>query len=119
SGRPAASPLLHPSGLTPSFMSTSGENTVSPDVTPTARTSTFRPARAVTELSAARLLAELERPDDVTDLDVVEVVDGQTALDALADLGCVVLEPLQRRQLGVVDDHRAVSDQSDLRVAPD
>src|SRR3954468_14379977 len=76
-----------------------------------------RDARAVTKPSAPRLLAQLERLDDIADLDVVVAVDGQTTLEALADLGRVVLEPLQRRQLGVVDDHRTVPDQPDLRVA--
>src|SRR4051794_5827231 len=76
-----------------------------------------RDARAVTKPSAPRLLAQLERLDDIADLDVVVAVDGQTTLEALADLGRIVLEPLQRRQLGVVDDHRTVPDQPDLRVA--
>src|SRR4051812_38470905 len=84
-----------------------GRQTVTPDVT-----------RALLRL-AAGLLAELERLDDIADPDVVVVLHRQTTLEALADLGCVVLEPLERGQLAVLDDHRAVADQPDLRVPPD
>src|SRR5439155_1544602 len=43
----------------------------------------------------------------------------QTALEALADLGDVVLLPAQRRQVEVVGHHVAVADQARLGVAPD
>src|SRR5262249_26984639 len=75
----------------------------------------MRPAR---EGSDARLLPHLEGLDNVTDLDVV-VADADTALEALADLGRVVLEAPQRRHGEVVGDHHAVPDQPRLAVAVD
>jgi dye decolorizing peroxidase len=49
-------------------------------------------------LRRARLLAHLEGLDHVADLDVVEGPEVDAALEALADLGDVVLEPPQRRR---------------------
>src|SRR3954469_10405683 len=69
--------------------------------------------------SDARLLAQLERLDDVLDLDVVERPQPDTALVALADLGGVVLEPLERVDHEVVVDHHAVAQQPGLRVPAD
>ena len=66
--------------------------------------------------SVARDLLDLVRLDDVALLDVVEVLEPDTALVALHDLADVVLEAAQRRQLAVVDLHR-VADQPHLRVA--
>src|SRR6478736_273561 len=69
--------------------------------------------------SAARDLAHLERLDDVAFLDVLEVAQHQTTLEALADLGGVVLLALERLQVQVVGDDGAVADDADLGVAPD
>src|SRR3954451_741215 len=72
-----------------------------------------------TYMSGARLLLHLERLDDVVDLDVVVVAEGDTALEALANLGDVVLETTQPRDRDVVGDHRAVTHQPGLGVAHD
>src|SRR4051794_19811547 len=69
--------------------------------------------------SGPGLLAQLERLDDIAELDVVEVGQRQTTLEALADLGSVVLEPLERRQFAVVEHDRAVAQQPHLGVALD
>src|SRR6476619_1436233 len=69
--------------------------------------------------SAPRDLLHLERLDDIAFLDVVVALDHQTTLEALADLGRVVLLPLQRGQVGALQDDVAVTDQPDLRVAAD
>src|SRR4029450_6995221 len=69
--------------------------------------------------SGARLLAHLERLDRVADLDVVVVGERQTALEALADLGCVVLEPLERADREVVGNDQPVADKARLGAAPD
>src|ERR1700710_1579506 len=66
-----------------------------------------------------RLLAQLERLDHVIDLDVVERAQPDAALEALADLGRVLLEPLERAHGEVVRHHRAVPHQPGLGVAPD
>src|SRR5829696_2154909 len=66
-----------------------------------------------------RLLAQLERLDHVTDLDVVERAQPDTALVALADLGRVLLEPLEGLHGEVVRDHGPVPDEPGLGVAPD
>src|SRR5215207_7569508 len=66
-----------------------------------------------------RLLAQLERLDHVIDLDVVERAQPDTALVALADLGRVLLEPLEGLHGEVVRDHGAVPDEPGLGVAPD
>src|SRR3954451_8244136 len=64
-------------------------------------------------------LAHLEGLDDVALLDVLEVPQHQTALEALADLGGVVLLPLERGQVEVVGDDGAVADHPHLGVASD
>src|SRR3954452_9431364 len=69
--------------------------------------------------SGARDLAHLEGLDDVADLDVLEVPEHQTTLEALADLGRVVLLPLERGQVEVVGDHGTVAQHPGLGVAPD
>src|SRR5207245_6544463 len=65
--------------------------------------------------SGARLLPHLEGLDHVADLDVV-VADADAALEALTDLGGVVLEPAQRLDREAVGHHDAVPDQACLRV---
>jgi hypothetical protein len=52
-------------------------------------------------------------------LHVVERPETDTALEALADLGRVVLEPAQRLDGEVVGHHDAVADQTGLGVAAD
>src|SRR3954452_8170065 len=69
--------------------------------------------------SAARDLLHLVGLDHIAFLDVVEALDDQTALEALADLRGVVLLALQGRQVGTLDDHCAVADDTHLGVAPD
>src|SRR6202043_2424942 len=59
--------------------------------------------------SGARLLPHLERLDDITDPDVV-VAEPDAALEALADLGRVILEPAQRLDGQVARYHDAVAD---------
>src|SRR6266700_1473658 len=68
--------------------------------------------------SGPRLLPQLEGLDGVADPDVV-VADADTALEALADLGRVLLEPAQRVHRQVVGDHHAVPDQPRLAAAAD
>src|SRR3954451_14932209 len=67
--------------------------------------------------SAARDLHHLEGLDDVAFLDVLEVAQHQTTLEALADLGGVVLLALERRQVEVVRHHGAVPEDPHLGVA--
>src|SRR2546427_9654318 len=62
----------------------------------------------------ARDLLDLVRLDDVADLDVVEVLDPDAALEALAHLADVVLEALERGERAVVHLH-AVANHPDLR----
>src|SRR4051812_39702681 len=69
--------------------------------------------------SAPRDLLHLEGLDDVALLDVLVVPQDQTTLEALADLGRVVLLALQRSQVEVVRHDGAVADQPYLGVAPD
>src|SRR6478672_2537790 len=69
--------------------------------------------------SGARDLAHLERLHDIAFLDVLEVAEHQTTLEALADLRRVVLLPLQRGQVEVVGDHGTVADHAHLGVATD
>src|SRR5579859_3984018 len=68
--------------------------------------------------SGPRLLPHLEGLDGVADPDVV-VADADTALEALADLGRVLLEPAQRIHRQVVGDDHAVPDQPRLAAAAD
>src|SRR3954454_9447865 len=70
-------------------------------------------------MSGPRLLLHLERLDDVVDVDVVVGAEGDTALEALADLGDVVLEPSQPADGQVVRDDGAVAQEPRLRVADD
>lgn len=60
----------------------------------------------------------MEALDHVAFLDIVVVLDADTALESGGDFLCVVLEPLQRRDLAFVD-HDAVANQSDLGVSYD
>src|SRR5215203_1543656 len=71
------------------------------------------------DASAARLLPHLERLDDVVDLDVVVRPEADAALVALADLGRVVLEPLERLDREVVRHDGAVADEPCPGVAAD
>src|SRR5262245_13468968 len=63
-------------------------------------------------------LAHLVRLDDVAFLDVVEVLDADSALEPLGHLANVVLESAQRRDPSVVDDD-PVADHAGARVAED
>src|ERR1700712_2113246 len=65
------------------------------------------------------LLLGLGRLDLVTDLDVVEATQADTALEVRPDLGDVVLEAAQRVDLEVVPHHDAVADDPGTRVARD
>ena len=58
----------------------------------------------------------LEHFDHVADLDVVEALQPETALEARLDLRDVVLEPLERGELAFPHDH-AVAEQAGLGVA--
>src|SRR4051794_9461858 len=69
--------------------------------------------------SAPRDLLHLEGLDDVALLDVLVVPQDQAALEALADLGGVVLLALQRREVEVVGHDGTVTDETHLGVAPD
>src|SRR5512146_1267010 len=69
----------------------------------------------------------LERPrylfgavalDHIADLDVVEVLHADTALEALADLPHVVLEPLERRD-GAIENLDSVADDTHAPLAID
>ena len=60
-------------------------------------------------------LLDLVRLDDVADLDVLVPVEADAALEALLDLGDVVLEAAQRADLALVDD-AVVAQQPQLRV---
>src|SRR5690242_16911662 len=68
--------------------------------------------------SVAGLLAHLEGLDDVVDLDVL-VAEPDTALEAVPDLGDVVLLPAERGHGEVVGDHDTLADQPRLAVAVD
>src|SRR5215212_8498762 len=69
--------------------------------------------------SGPRDLPHLEGLHDVALLDVLVVAQDQTALEALADLGGVVLLPLQRGQVEILGHDGAVADQAHLGVAAD
>src|SRR6478735_4051593 len=73
-----------------------------------------RPAR-----SCARNLLHLVSLNHIAFLDVVEPTQDQTTLEALADLGSVVLLPLERGEVQVVRHDGAVADQAHLGVASD
>src|SRR5699024_12104319 len=66
----------------------------------------------------AWLLTHLERLDDIA-LGDVPVTEADTALEALADLGDVVLLPPQRGDGQVVGHHHVVAQQACLAVATD
>src|SRR5690242_15049821 len=82
------------------------------------RSGEFAWAGPASTRSGPRLLPHLEGLDGVTDPDVV-VADADTALEALADLGRILLEPAQRVHRQVVGDHHAVPDQPCLGAAAD
>src|SRR4051795_7646778 len=75
--------------------------------------------RSCVKPSGARLLAHLEGLDHVADLRRAETAQGQTTLEALPDLGRVVLEPLERADRDVVRHHGAVAQDARLGVAAD
>src|SRR5580765_4717329 len=54
--------------------------------------------------------------ENVPDLHIIEVGDAHAALKSGADFAGVVLEALQRAELGSIDDH-AIADDADLRGA--
>src|SRR4051812_19844055 len=72
-----------------------------------------------THMSAPRDFPHLEGLDDVLELDVVQRAESDTALEALAGLRGVVLEPAQRLDGEVVGDDNAVAQQPRLAVAAD
>src|SRR5712691_357103 len=57
---------------------------------------------------------DLERLDDVADLDVLEALDADAAFEALPHFGHVVLEVSQRADLAFVD-HAVVPQQANVR----
>src|SRR6516225_5085384 len=84
-----------------------------------ARRRTPRPAWAVIHpRSVPRLLPHLVGLDHVLDPDVA-VADADAALEALADLGHVLLEPAQRLHAEVLRHHDPVADQACLAAAGD
>src|ERR1700693_2511648 len=68
--------------------------------------------------SGAWLLAHFKGLYHVAELDVA-VANSDTALEALPDLGGVILEPAQRIDGEVIGDHDAISDQASLGVPGD
>src|SRR5699024_2986833 len=68
--------------------------------------------------SLAGLLLHLVGHDDVPDLEVV-VPDTDTALEALTDLGGIVLEPAQGIHREVLGGDHALADEPGLAVTPD
>src|SRR5262249_16470387 len=70
-----------------------------------------RPFGSRVPASGPGLLPHLEGLDHVADPDVV-VAEAHAALEALAHLGHVVLEPAQRLDRHVFGDHDAVADQA-------
>src|SRR5215471_15009927 len=65
-----------------------------------------------------RDLLDLERLDDVSDLDVLVLLEPDAALEALLDLRHVVLEAAERSDLAFVD-HAVVPQQADLGAPGD
>ena len=61
---------------------------------------------------------DLEGLDDVTDLDIVIVLNGDAAFVAAADFSCVILEALQGTKPAAVDND-AVADQPDASEISD
>src|SRR5581483_7256452 len=57
---------------------------------------------------------DFESLDDVADLDVLELLDGDAALEALPDLGNVIFEVAQRGNFALVD-HAVVAQQTHAR----
>src|SRR5271165_1747117 len=90
----------------------------SPSRTSRVRAPTYTAARSCQGPSGPRLLPQLERLDHVIDLDVA-VADPDAALEALPDLGRIVLEPAQGLDGEVVGDNHAVPDQPGLAVPGD
>src|SRR4051794_5015617 len=89
---------------------------------PSSRSAVSVPVNTLTAslwLLGARDLAHLEGLDHVVDLDVVERPQADTALEALADLGRVVLEPAEGLHRQVVGDHGTVTHEPCLRVSDD
>ena len=82
------------------------------------KTQLTRPDRAPlgTTRAASPALVGL---DGVLDLDVVPRAEPDAALEALADLGRVILEPAQRVDLQVVVDDHPAAQQPSLGVPPD
>src|SRR5579863_3301509 len=68
-------------------------------------------AQGMPRRSVPRLLPHLVGLDHVAEVDVV-VADADTALEALADLGDVILEPAQRLDREALRDHDTVADQA-------
>src|SRR5215468_320060 len=85
---------------------------MSPSSTSSVSAPTYTPA------SVPRLLPHLVGLDHVAEVDVV-VAKADAALEALADLGDVVLEPAQRVDREALRDHDAVADQAGLAAAVD
>src|SRR5207248_2787883 len=77
------------------------------------------PPFAELRTSGAGLLPHLERLDEVADLDVVVVAERDAALEALADLGGVFLEPAEAGDGQVLRHHSTVAEEPRLAVAPD
>src|SRR5688572_11007153 len=68
--------------------------------------------------SGPRDLALFVGLDNVARLEILEAGQADAALEALTNLTCVVLEPLERRDLALPDD-RAVAEEADLRATRD
>src|SRR5690625_7531127 len=82
------------------------------------RSAPEQPPRAVPP-SGARLLAHLERLDEIALADVVEAAQSDTALEALADLRGIVLEATQRFDREVVAHDHTLSRETRLGVPLD
>src|SRR5690606_6797221 len=77
-----------------------------------------RPATTRQNTLRTRLLPQLERLDHVVHLHVRERPEPDTALVPFADLGRVVLEPLERLDRQVVPHDLATAQHPGLGVAP-
>src|SRR5262252_6999995 len=90
---------------------------MSPSSTSSVSAPTYTPAALRTSpASVPRNLPHLVGLDHVADVDVV-VAEADAALEALADLGDVVLEPAQRLDGEAFRDHDPVADQAGLTAA--